>query len=228
MVGSACFALGSVPWYAGAVGAHADGVTYFVGSIFFTSAALMQVLLSAGVIQPDERPRAGVQWRRRVRSVDRPEWWAGLVQFAGTIMFNVSTWFAMSTTLDATEAERRVWTPDVRGSIAFLIASALAFADVDRPWLTWRPRDLGWSVATLNLVGSVAFGVSALAAWVNPTTGDVLAARLDSLGTLVGAICFFVGALLLIPDQAGSARTHDGTEGTEGTDGSVARTPPPR
>jgi hypothetical protein len=185
----------------------------------------MQVLLSAGVIQPDERPRAGVQWRRRVRSADRPEWWAGVVQFIGTIMFNISTWFALSTTLDAQEARRRVWTPDLRGSIAFLVASALAFADVERPWLTWRPRDLGWSVAMLNLVGSIAFGVSALAAWVNPTTGDAVAARLDNLGTLVGAICFFFGALLLIPDQAGSSAAHDPSDGP---DGSAVRTPPPR
>ena len=110
-----------------------------------------------------------------------------------------------------------MWTPDVRGSIAFLVASALAFADVDRPWLAWRPRDLGWSVAMLNMVGSIAFGVSALAAWVNPTTGDVAAARLDNLGTLVGAICFFFGALLLIPDQAGSSAAHDPSDGPDGS-----------
>ena len=53
-VGSACFAVGAIPVYAAAVGAVADGVTYFVGSLFFTTAALLQVLLSAGVIRADE------------------------------------------------------------------------------------------------------------------------------------------------------------------------------
>src|SRR4051794_24411073 len=38
-VGSALFVVGSVPGYVNAVGEAADSVTYFVGSIFFTSAS---------------------------------------------------------------------------------------------------------------------------------------------------------------------------------------------
>ena len=86
------------------------------------------------------------------------------------------------------------------GSIAFLVASALAYAEVRRPWLRWRPRDLGWSIATLNMVGSIAFGVSAVAAYV--LSDDTLRdAQRANAGTFVGAICFLVGAALLIPDQ---------------------------
>ena len=202
MIGSACFALGSLPPYASRVGPAADGVTYFVGSLFFTLAALLQVLISAGVIRSDVRPRAGVQWRARVRTPDRADWWAGVVQFAGTLMFNISTFEAMQQGLSSAEEARRVWTPDARGSIAFLIASSLAFADVRHPWLRWRPRDLGWSVAMLNMAGSIAFGVSAIAASVVPSTGDALSMEWDNIGTFVGAVCFFFGALLLIPDQA--------------------------
>src|SRR3954471_4458960 len=44
MIGSACFVLGSVPAYADAVGGSADSLTYFVGSLFFTSASLSQLL----------------------------------------------------------------------------------------------------------------------------------------------------------------------------------------
>ena len=55
--------------------------------------------------------------------------------------------------------------------------------------------------ATLNLIGSVAFGVSALAAYVNPVTGQLRNEDLASLGTFVGAACFFVGALLLLPER---------------------------
>ncbi|MFL6079427.1 MAG: hypothetical protein ACJ714_05805, partial [Ornithinibacter sp.] len=44
MVGSACFVLGSVPAYVDATGGWVDGVTYFVGSLFFTSAAAAQLL----------------------------------------------------------------------------------------------------------------------------------------------------------------------------------------
>ena len=178
MVGSACFALGAVPAYLDLVGVEADGVTFFVGSLFFTSAAALQLWLST----------------------DRAQRWAGGVQFAGTLLFNVSTFAALNASLSADQADHRVWTPDVLGSIAFLVASALAYAEVRRPWLRWRPLDLGWSIATLNMVGSIAFGVSAAAAYV--LSDDTLRdAQRANAGTFVGAICFLVGAALLIPDQ---------------------------
>jgi hypothetical protein len=201
VIGSSCFALGALPFYADAVGAVTDGVTYFIGSLFFTSAALLQVLISAGIVRADERPRSSVRWRGRVRTPDRPEWWAGVVQFVGTLMFNFSTWSALQDGLSATQAQRRVWTPDARGCIAFLIASALAYADVRRPWLGWRPRDLGWSIATLNMVGSIAFAISAIGAYVLPSTGESASLVLDNLGTFVGGLCFLLGAVLLIPDE---------------------------
>ena len=182
MVGSACFALGAVPAYLDLVGVKADGVTFFVGSLFFTSAAALQLWLST----------------------DRAQRWAGGVQFVGTLLFNVSTFAALNASLSADQADHRVWTPDVLGSIAFLVASALAYAEVRRPWLRWRPLDLGWSIATLNMVGSIAFGVSAAAAYVlsNDTLRD---AQRANAGTFVGAICFLVGAALLIPDAASTA-----------------------
>ena len=179
MVGSACFALGAVPAYLDLVGVEADGVTFFVGSLFFTSAA------AAAAVAVD-RPRAS----------GGPVAW----QFAGTLLFNVSTFAALNASLSADQADHRVWTPDVLGSIAFLVASALAYAEVRRPWLRWRPLDLGWSIATLNMVGSIAFGVSAAAAYV--LSDDTLRdAQRANAGTFVGAICFLVGAALLIPDQ---------------------------
>jgi len=200
IVGSACFALGALPGYASMVGTEADGVTYFVGSLFFTSAALLQFLISIGVVRADRRPRAGVQWRLMWRAPRQVEWWAGSVQLVGTLFFNLSTFAALHQNFTVTEANRRVWGPDVLGSIAFLVASGLVYADVRRPWLAWRPRDLGWSVATLNLVGSVAFGASAIAAKVL-STGDLRNLALANLGTFVGALCFLLGAVLLIPDQ---------------------------
>ncbi len=54
-VGSACFALGSVPGYASAVGATADSVTFFVGSLLFTAASLPPA--RAGADAGDDRRR---------------------------------------------------------------------------------------------------------------------------------------------------------------------------
>lgn len=201
VVGSACFVLGATPGYASLVGVAADCWTYAIGSVFFTLAALLQVLISWGVVRAEARPLAAVRWRHHVRAVDRPAWWAGTVQLAGTVLFNISTFSALDAALTVDEAQRRVWAPDALGSLAFLVASALAYADVARPWLTWRPRDLTWSVATLNMVGSVAFGVSAVAAKYVLPSGELRDAALANLGTWVGGVCFLVGAVLLVPDQ---------------------------
>ena len=47
MIGSACFALASLP-AASSASQRAVGVTYFVGSIFFTSAAFEQLRTAGG------------------------------------------------------------------------------------------------------------------------------------------------------------------------------------
>jgi hypothetical protein len=51
------------------------------------------------------------------------------------------------------------------------------------------------------LVGSVAFGVSAVAGYISPATGQLRNADRANLGTLVGAVCFLIGALLLLPER---------------------------
>lgn len=53
----------------------------------------------------------------------------------------------------------------------------------------------------MNLAGSVAFGVSAIAAYVNPLTGQVHNVARADTQTLIGAVCFLIGALLLLPER---------------------------
>ena len=43
-IGALCFTVGALPGYVGWVGTDADAITFFVGSIFFTSAAYLQYL----------------------------------------------------------------------------------------------------------------------------------------------------------------------------------------
>ncbi len=191
-VGSSLFALGAVPYYAQAVGFTATAVTFFVGSVFFTSAATLQYLAAVAAL-----PSPGRRfWVLAPRDLD---WLAGAVQFAGTLWFNWSTANAVRSNLSAATADERVWRPDALGSLAFLVASGVAWWAVRRG----GPRDLGsrlpWWIGLANMTGSVAFGVSAVAAFIVPATGDIWDASLSNLGTLVGAICFLVGALLLLP-----------------------------
>jgi uncharacterized membrane protein YgdD (TMEM256/DUF423 family) len=86
------------------------------------------------------------------------------------------------------------------------VSSALAFAEVCHRWVCLRRRSLSWWIVALNLLGSIAFGVSAVASLVEPSSGEPLSARIANAGTWVGGVCFLVGALLLMPEAARQAR----------------------
>ena len=166
MVGSACFALGAVPGYVSLVGLGADGVTFFVGSIFFTSAAALQYLEAVNTapgMAPERTGTRFVSWEPR-----RIDWLATSIQLVGTVFFNISTFRAMIDGFDAGPDDLLSWRPDALGSVCFLVASWLAFAEAGHRWISWRPHDLGWVIAALNLAGSVFFGLSAIGAYVAP------------------------------------------------------------
>jgi hypothetical protein len=98
-----------------------------------------------------------------------------------------------------------VWRPDALGSVAFLVASGLAWMDARGEVVDGEPKPRTWWIAVANLLGSIAFGVSAVAGYVVPTSDDVWNAEVSNLGTLVGAICFLIGAILLLPSMAVTA-----------------------
>jgi hypothetical protein len=186
MVGSALFALGSFPLYAQTVDPGTVGVTFVVGSVFFTSAAVGQLLLT-----------------RRARASDdgdhRRLLWAAAVQVAGTILFNVNTMDAMLQSLDTEQSNRLVWGPDMFGSAAFLIASHLAWLAVCHRIWCMRRDDVEWWTAALNYVGSIFFMLSAIASFTLRTTGETLNTTLVNSCTFLGAACFLAGAYLLLP-----------------------------
>ncbi len=203
-VGSACFALGALPPYADGVGTNADNLTYFIGSIFFTTAAFLQYFEAATT-----DPRLGAPSRRRFRALftvqpGRIDWWASLIQFAGTLWFNRTTLSAFVVGLGRSTSHHPVWRPDALGSICFLVASWLAWAEICHGRFAWRPHDISWWIALLNLVGSVAFGASAIASYVEPN-GQLVSLAVTNLGTFAGAICFLAGGILLLPERTGSA-----------------------
>ena len=200
MIGSFLFALGSFPPYATHVDPRAVGVTFFAGSLFFTSAGyltFLQVVNAPGELGTQaSRPLRFWSWEP-----GRIDWCSAAVQSVGTLLFNISTFAAMHAVFTVAQQNRRIWAPDMFGSIAFLIASSLAWTEVCHGWWRVRPRDVSWWIVALNLGGSVAFQVSAIAAFVRPATGSPADAALADLGTFVGAVGFFVGALLLIPEM---------------------------
>lgn len=207
--GSACFLVAGLA----ALESQATwiGVTFFIGSIFFTTAAALQ-LLAAAVVPHDGAPlreHNPRRWNQR-----HAEWIAAAVQFAGTLLFNVNTWDALDATMTTTQTDVRVWAPDLIGSICFLIASFAALAVVQRRWIRWEPRDPDWRIGAVNMLGSIAFGLSAVGAYGRPATGDLVSDRLANGATAAGALCFLTGALLLVAEgRAEAAAAPDGASG---------------
>jgi hypothetical protein len=180
-LGSACFLVGPFPGYANLVGESADAVTFFVGSILFTSGGGLQCWLA---------------WpERHLLGAGRSAWWAALIQSLGTLFFNVTTYQAMHTALTSAEYDRLVWRPDALGSICFLISGAIAYrASPRHGWLPDRGEQ-GWWQPAINLLGCVFFGVSAIAGYVVPSTGSILDLAASNWNTSLGAACFLACAL---------------------------------
>jgi hypothetical protein len=182
-LGSACFLIGPFPGYAQLVGDTADAVTFFAGSILFTIGGALQSWL----VWPERRTPGG-----------SAAWWASIIQSAGTLFFNVTTYEAMHTALTSSEYNKLVWRPDWRGSICFLVSGAIAYrASPRHRWRGWLPvrRGAGWWQPAVNLLGCVFFGISAVAGYVVPSTGSVLDQAAANWNTSLGAACFLACAL---------------------------------
>jgi predicted membrane protein len=207
-LGSLCFALAAIASQWASAPRPAIGVTFFLGSILFTAASYVQfwevVNVERGPIHRRERRRLSpASWEPH-----RIDWLAAAIQLAGTLFFNVSCFAGMRKGLDVKQEDLRVWTPDAFGSVCFLVASEAALAEVCGRWVCLRWRSLTWRIVALNMLGSIAFGVAAVAALVQPSTSEPVSAAVDNAATAVGALCFLAGALMLIPE---AARPHGAT-----------------
>jgi hypothetical protein len=186
-IGSTCFFIGPFPGFVELVGQVADSAVFFAGSIFFTLAAALELR------------EATLRCQRRFADAS---WWSAAVQMAGTLFFNLSTFHAMQAGLSTHEQNRLVWTPDVFGSGCFLVSGALAYAVTTGPQVVparWLPTqsDPAWVMAAVNLIGCVLFGIAAIASFVVPSTGSILALAPANWGTALGGLCFLIGAVLL-------------------------------
>ena len=184
-IGSVFFAVGVVPWYAAAVGPKWDAATFFVGSLFFTAAGFIQLALSG------RRPP-----RRASSRADFADWWSAAIQFIGTLLFNVSTGAVLVGVLRDSGTASTGWRPDAWGSAAFLLSSAVAIVAARRRHELWDHDARTVHGTWLNMTGSVFFGFSAVGAYVIPATGEMANLVWVNLGTFLGAVCFFLAAVL--------------------------------
>jgi hypothetical protein len=181
-IGSFCFMLGAFAPYYEHLDATVVAATFFVGSIFFTTAATLQERAARAPGRP--------MWSR---DPDRLAWWSASTQWIGTFAFNLSTFAAIVQGLSAAQEKRLVWSPDAIGSVLFLVSGVAGVAAVSVVRTARRDRGMAW----LNLLGSVFFGLSAIGAYVIPDTGDLYNLRWANSGTFLGGVCFFAASIWL-------------------------------
>ena len=168
---------------------HETNIVFFAGSVFFTLAAYLQLFQSANagmVSTSTDAPklRSILGWR----PID-PGWLSSSTQFAGTILFNASTYNAIQGG-NWQRQDLTIWAPDFLGSTFFLFAGYLALIETCHGWWAWQARSLSWWVVVVNFFGCVAFIISAVFAFVPPSGlhSDIVA--FSNFFTLIGAIFF--------------------------------------
>ncbi|MCB1698727.1 MAG: hypothetical protein H6987_01955 [Pseudomonadales bacterium] len=206
--GSTLFMLGGilslVPALAAQLALSPAGVNavYFAGSVPFTTAAGLQLAQAASAQAAQREANGG--WK-----VPWLGWYPGdigwlgcALQFAGTVLFNLNTFDAMLPDTDRLQQDLAVWAPDMIGSGLFLSSGFLAFIDCSRGHGPWQPRQLSWWVVVVNLLGCLAFMLSAVLSYV-PTAGAVSSWVAVATGfTTAGAAAFLLGSLLMLPAPA--------------------------
>ncbi|KAA0969055.1 hypothetical protein FPY71_16035 [Aureimonas fodinaquatilis] len=191
---------------------HVSGLTinivFFLGSIPFTVAAYLQHFQAANAPSFTTNPQEPSH--RRITLVGWHPWRAGwlstFTQLLGTLAFNANT---LNAALDPTRwyvEDAAIWLPDMVGSTLFLASGYLAFIEVSHRYWSWMPKDLSWRIVFINFLGCVAFMTSAILSYV-PRSGEAgFVATLSTVHTLIGALCFFVGAILTCRESRGAAR----------------------
>jgi hypothetical protein len=194
MVGSFIFALGSFPPYSQFVDGRVVGITFVVGGVFFTAGGYSGFLQAINDSTPGGERLKLWAWSPRTKL-----WWAAFIQLIGTLFFNANTIDSMFQTFTVEETNRLVWGPDLVGCIAFLVASHLYWVSQDGRFWHSKPDDPDWWSSLLDYIGSIFFMASALASFTLETTGETINITIVNSGTFIGAVCFFVGAYLLLP-----------------------------
>jgi len=189
VIGAALFALGVLLSLPPALPPVLAAVTYAIGAVFFTAAATLQLVLARRELPEAERRSLPL----RARTTD---WLAAAIQLVGTVLFNINTVDAAVTIGARPELiDVDVWVPDIAGSVAFLVSSAIAIVPEVRARRHSHVADASQRIAFLNLAGSVLFLASAAGALVLRSGADVSLVWAN-IGTFFGALCFLVAAWL--------------------------------
>ncbi|GAA4421111.1 hypothetical protein [Bremerella cremea] len=206
-VGASLFALGSIvslwPKWTRAIGlAESEaGLIFFLGSIPFTTAAYLQLFQAANADPiPGDQPSTPQRTTWIGWKPGDLGWLSCFLQFIGTVLFNVNTFDGMMPSLSWQQQDVLIWVPNILGSILFMASGYLAFIEAAHAYWKWELEDLSWWVVFVNLLGCIGFLISAVLAIVLPGDTGPWHETASVCFTLIGAICFFWGSVLMLPE----------------------------
>ncbi len=211
MIGSACFMAGSIMFlhFEGSLSALTMNLTFFIGSIFFTSAAYGQYLeaINADITNTSDLEKGERKWVWFAWRAKNLGFLSSFSQLIGTLLFNMNTFDALLSHLTVLQEDILIWTPNMIGSILFLTASFFAWLEVYRDKNVKAFTSVTWWIIWVNILGSIFFQLSALGSYVNLENGELVNGTLALDYTLYGAVCFFIGAYLLIVEMNESKKS---------------------
>lgn len=209
MIGSWHFVSGSLLILVGSTKVYLIDLIYFSGSVFFTSAGYSQYYQAINAPETlDSQGRVSEARKRRYFGWQpgRIDFWATFPQFLGTLAFNVTTATAFIS-VQWLGYDVLVWVPDYVGSVLFLVSGVAGVLEYCHRFWCWQRKDLTWWIVMINFIGCVAFMISAIVAFVRPNPIFDNLATWATIFTLIGAVCFFVGAYLMWPEMAAEKQT---------------------
>ncbi|HEU5106131.1 MAG TPA: hypothetical protein VFU11_09840 [Solirubrobacterales bacterium] len=198
VVGGSLFCIGALLAQAHVGGPKLAAAVFMVGGVFFTTGGYASVLQVANAPRgADEDGVVRVEaWRWWSTEPGRLDWASAVALFVGTLYFGASLAVALFGDLTTAQEHRLVWSPEVIGCVLFLVSGHLALTEMHRDRPPGARADLGWWIVVVNQLGSVLFMVSAIAAFIRPSTGDELAVGIANWGCFVGAACFAVAGAM--------------------------------
>ena len=176
---------------------------FFAGSIPFTVAAYLQLFQAANAgeipLRDDQSSHRRLFFGWQPHNIG---WLSSALQFVGTILFNINCFDALLPTIDWRQQDLEIWAPDFTGSVFFLVSGYLGFIETCHAHWAWKPSSLSWRVVFINLLGCIGFMVSAFFAFVTSGSPNPETVTISVAFTLVGAVAFLVGSLLMLPESA--------------------------
>jgi hypothetical protein len=88
-----------------------------------------------------------------------------------------------------------VWGPNALGSVCFLVSGTIFYLSSPRRGLLPRVDHEGWWEASVNLLGCVLFGISAVTGYATGHAGLLISTGVSNWTTTLGAACFLACAL---------------------------------